>query len=115
MRRSEITELHYLTPIANLPSILRSGLLSHKLAASIKSASSIANPDVQARRSVKKVPMGRPLHEYVNLYVNGRNPMLYWQMGTMGTVCVLQVNVGVLDLPGVVITDRNAATQNARF
>ena len=29
MNREDVTELHYITAIANLPSILRHGILSH--------------------------------------------------------------------------------------
>jgi hypothetical protein len=32
MKRSELTELHYITPIANISSILRLGILSHNRA-----------------------------------------------------------------------------------
>ena len=115
MRREELEELHYLTPICNLPSIVAHGLLSHKRAAQLTDVVSIADNEVQDRRRVKQVPQGRPLHEYVNLYLNGRNPMMYRQTGIMKTVCVVRVNVAVLDLPNVVITDRNAAADRARF
>jgi hypothetical protein len=112
---AELAELHYLTPITNLPSIIRYGILSHKNAASLKGVVSIADNEVQERRKVKRVPQGRPLHEYANLYLNGRNPMMYRQTGTMGEVCVIRISTGVLHLPGVIITDRNAAADQARF
>ena len=115
MLRNQITELYYLTPIANLSSISTRGLLSKQRAAKIRSTVSIANQDVQNRREAKAVPRGRPLHEYVNFYINVRNPMMYCQQGTMDTVCVVRVSSDVLDLPGVVITDRNAAADMARF
>ena len=30
MKREDLSELHYITPIANVPSILRWGILSHQ-------------------------------------------------------------------------------------
>jgi hypothetical protein len=115
MQLEDVEELHYLTPISNLSSISRLGLLSHQRASRLKQIASIANQDVQDRRQAKSVPRGRPLHEYVNLYINGRNPMMYCQIGRLDSVCVIRVSPEVLSLPGVVITDRNAAADLARF
>jgi hypothetical protein len=115
MQRQDVQELHYLTAIANLASIEKFGILSHERASRLPNCVSIANQEVQDRRKAKAVPMGRPLHQYVNLYLNGRNPMMYCQLGVMDTVCVVRVDPAVLDLPNVVITDRNAAADLARF
>lgn len=71
--------------------------------------------EVQDRRRDKAVPLGRRLHDYVNLYVNGRNAMLFKRLTEVNRICVLQVSPDVLDLPGVVITDYNAASDYARF
>ena len=35
MKPEDVKELHYITPIENLPSILENGILSHKLAGKI--------------------------------------------------------------------------------
>ena len=32
MNRTDVTELHYITAMANIPSIMRHGILSHTLA-----------------------------------------------------------------------------------
>lgn len=74
--REQLRELHYITPISNVSSIAARGLLSHRRAAR-HNPDSVALATVQERREAKPVPRGRPLHEYVNLYVNARNPMLY--------------------------------------
>ena len=68
MQRDELQELHYITPICNVPSILQHGLLSHVRAAKHKH-SSVAMAEIQDRRSEVRVPGGRRLHEYVNLYI----------------------------------------------
>jgi hypothetical protein len=61
------------------------------------------------------VPGGRRLHEYANLYVCARNPMLFKRSAQHLDLCVLRVDSGVLDLPGVVVTDGNASSDYVRF
>ena len=73
MTRENISELHCIMPTANLRSVMRSGILSHNRAKRINHAS-IALEDVQDRRRGKRVPGGRPLHDYANLYLHARNP-----------------------------------------
>jgi hypothetical protein len=106
--RADLLELHYITPISNVPSILVHGILSHELAERVAHRS-IADPDVQARRAQKRAPLPRPLHSYVNLYINARNPMMYRRQGQHREICVIRISPEILDLPGVVITDQNAA------
>ncbi len=93
MNRADVTELHYITAIANVTSILQNGILSHTLAAELTHAS-VAMPEIQALRQNKQIPGARRLH------VRGHN----------STICVLHVDARVLDLPGVIVTDRNAAS-----
>jgi hypothetical protein len=69
MKRNELEELHYITTIRNVPSIMSKGILSHKLVRKIDH-NSVAMEVIQERREKKVVPGGRPLHEYVNLYIN---------------------------------------------
>ena len=114
MRRSELTELHYITPISNLASILERGILSHVRCQKIPHLS-VAMQEIQDRRDGVRVPGGRPLHEYANLYISARNPMLYKRGGQHEELCVLRVTPDVLDLPGVVVTSGNASSQYVRF
>lgn len=114
MRRDELRELGYIVPIATVPSILQTGILSHRRAARI-AHSSIALENVQDRRSAVVVPNGRALHEYANLYICPRNPMLLRRSDIHEDICVLRVSADVVDLPNVVITDSNAASKYARF
>ncbi len=86
------------------------GILSHKQVGKIKHTS-IADRDIQDRRSRVVVPGARPLHEYANLYICGRNPMLYRRRDRHAEICVLRVRPDVLDLPGVIVTDMNAAAE----
>lgn len=110
---SDLRELHYIAPMANVPSIVRDGILSHQRARA-RSHVSVANSDVQAIRARKTVPNGQRLHEYANLYIDARNAMMYVLKERHLDLCVLRVSTDVLDLRGVVIADRNAAGM-ARF
>ena len=75
MNREDITELHYITPIENVPSILEYGILSNRKAARLPHTS-VAMEEVQDRRRNKQIPGARSLHNYVNLYFDAHNPML---------------------------------------
>lgn len=114
MQREDVSELHYIAPIENLSSILSVGLLSHHKARFITHGS-VADPEVQARRSRKAVPAGKQLHRYVNLYFNARNPMLFRRRDQHTDIVVLAIRPEVLDLPGVFITDGNAANVATAF
>lgn len=110
----ELRELHYITPIENLTSILERGILSHRRVERIPHES-IAHDAVQQRRSTVKVPQGRPLHDYVNLYFHARNPMMYVRKEQHEKLCVLSVEREIVTEDGVVITDRNASSHYVRF
>ncbi len=116
MERNQLVDLHYITKIANVSSILQRGLLSHHLAARIPHQS-VAMQVIQDRRARKGIPGGRPLHDYVNLYVNGRNPMLFkvLQATSVDELCLLRIAPDVLDLAGAVIADQNASSDYVRF
>src|SRR5438067_5304602 len=114
MERSQLTELHFITPIANLPSILQDGILSHVRAEQI-GHQSVAAAEIQNRRAGKSVPGGRPLHEYANLYFHARNPMTARRRDQHADLCVVRVSTDVLDLFGVVVTSQNASSDYAAF
>jgi len=114
MTRDELNELGFIAPIASVPSIVERGILSHRLASKVPHQS-IANESVQSLRATKRVPGGMYLHDYANLYICSRNPMLYVKRDVHETVCVLRVSTDVLDLPNVVITNANAARTFAKF
>lgn len=114
MRRDELDELHYIAPLSNVSSICRLGILSHQSAEKI-AHNSVAMQEIQDRRAKVVVPGGRRLHEYVNLYVCARNPMLYKRQAQHAELCVLRISPEVLNLPGVVVTDANASSPYVRF
>jgi len=113
MDRDEVKELHFITSIDNLGSILMYGILCHNRAARLAHRS-VASESVQNIRRAKPVPGGFSLHNYANLYFNARNPMMYC-IKHMPDLIVIRVSPEVLDLPDTVVTDGNAATWNTRF
>lgn len=121
MDRALLAELHYLSAIDNLGSICTEGILSHQLATPLPHVD-LSDPDMQDRRRDKPVAYAgaerpRKLHTYANVFLHGRNSMLKALCYRFGheTIAVLQVSPDVLDLPGVVIADQNAASGYARF
>jgi len=114
MNRADVAELHYITPIANVPSIVQHGILSHNRARHL-SHHSVAMQEVQDIRENKRIPGARPLHDYANLYFDAHNPMLSKRREHNDELCVLHVSPDVLDLPSVIVTDRNAARGAVRF
>jgi len=109
MNRADVTELHYITAIANVTSILEHGILSHTLASRL-AHNSVAMVEIQAIRQNKQIPGARRLHEYANLYFDAHNAMLSRVRGLNSRICVLRIHSHVLDVPGVIVTDRNAAS-----
>ena len=114
MTRDEVTELHFIAPIANVPPIVEHGILCHKGAVQIEHHS-VAMAEIQERRTNKRIPGAGPLHDYANLYFDAHNPMLSRLRAQNDDICILCVDPTVLDLPGVIIADRNAASDWVRF
>ena len=109
-----VTDFHCIMPLANIPSVLAHGILSHEGAARL-AHDSVALQAVQDLRDVKQVPGGLRLHQYANLYFHARNPMLSKRRNEAGNLCVLRVSTNVLALSGVVLADSNASSKYARF
>ena len=114
MKRAAVKELHYITPIANVVSIMQHGILSNALSEKVPH-DSLAMEEIQAKRKNKQIPGARKLHEYANLYFDAHNPMLSKRRNQNDQICILCVNASVLDLPGVIISDQNAASSYVRF
>lgn len=109
-----VTEFHCIMPIGNLPSVLQHGILSYERVAKLPHLSVALQP-VQELRDKKHVPGGLRLHQYANLYFHARNPMMYKRLAEVPSLCILRISVDVLQIPGVAITDQNAASDYVRF
>lgn len=116
MDRKVVGELHYITSVENLESIMRRGIVSHTRAEQF-SHRSVALQEVQDIRSGKRVPNGLPLHEYANLYFDARNPMMYLLLikDDPNDLAVVRVSEAALDIRDTVLTDGNAASGATRF
>jgi hypothetical protein len=113
MDRDEVKELHYITTVDNLDSILMRGIVCHNRARRLPHRS-IASDDVQDIRRGKSVPRGLSLHSYANLYFDARNAMMRYLQDEPGLV-VIRVSPDILDIPDTVVTDGNAANGPTRF
>lgn len=113
MRREDIPELHYITSIDNVSSIMEHGIVSRNFANKNKLPFiDISEPGVQDRRAVKKIfGTSKYLHDYANLYFDAHNPMLSARRSQNNEICVLRVSKDVLDLENVIVTDQNAARE----
>jgi hypothetical protein len=111
---STIAELQYITPISNLDSILTLGILSHSEAKTVFHTS-VANAEINSMRADKRLSSGKSIHDYVNLFFNARNPMLFrcfWDYdhgSNPNALCILKVAHTVLWRSNVLVTDGNAA------
>lgn len=114
LAREDIAEFHYIAHHKNLPSIVGNGIMCHD-AASDYNPVSVALPRVQDRRAPKVVPQGGRLHSYANLYFTARNPMLSLLRDQHADLAVIKVSPEILDIPGVIISDGNAASGPTAF
>ncbi len=114
MTLDDLDELHFITLMEIIPSIMNHGILSHNQAKRLK-VQTISNPLVQARRANKVIPNAGRLHDYANLYFHARNPMMCAIQSRREELAVLRVDKAVLHLKGVIIADGNAASGYTRF
>ena len=98
-----------------MPSIREHGLLSHNAAQQAGAVSvDISDQDVQERRANISV-FGRPLHDYVPLYFNPKNPMLFVRRELRDALVILLLDRELLVQDGVVFSDGNAASGPTNF
>ncbi len=109
-----LTEFQNITPLVNIASILRNGILSHAQALKLPHHS-VALQEVQDKRDMIQIPGGLSLHEYANVYFHARNPMMSRRRNEAHSLCVLRVSTEILKVPGAVITDQNAASKYVKF
>ncbi|MBX4196375.1 DarT ssDNA thymidine ADP-ribosyltransferase family protein [Candidatus Pacearchaeota archaeon] len=108
-----LRELQYIVHVKNLKEVLTRGIYSHNEVERLKlKPEMISNPDVMELRRQKKVEGEKTLWDYANLYFKARNPMLWNIITNYGVenVVVLGLKPNVTGLPGVKITNGNAAS-----
>lgn len=110
----QVTELHSIMPMANVPSVMTHGILSYQDATRLVH-DDVSMQVIQDRRDRVQVPQGLKLHQYANLYFHARNPMLYKRLDQVGSLCILRVSLDVFKIAGTVLTDQNASSSYVRF
>jgi hypothetical protein len=117
-KQVEVKGLFYITHKDNVPSMLRHGILSH---ASVLEREvhyrAIYDSEIVSNRQGKLAPDGQSLWQFANVYFQARNPMMYRVVHEKGKndLAVIGLNNSVLNLPGVFITDGNAANIGTNF
>ncbi len=111
-KKAEINSLFYITHVENLPSIVKHGILSHSQVEARKIPyTAIYDSGIVNNRKEKKTSAGRSLWDYANVYLQPRNPMMYRVVHEKSrrNLAVIAVKADVLNSPGVLLTDGNAA------
>lgn len=112
--------LYYITHIDNLASILRKGILCHRRIEDEKiNFTPIYDPGIVARRKEKKLPDGRNLWDFANLYFQPRNAMLYRVIFFSGVnpedIIIIGFKSSILDRKDIYVTTGNAASLETEF
>ncbi|MFN4219616.1 MAG: DarT ssDNA thymidine ADP-ribosyltransferase family protein [bacterium] len=105
--------LYYITHIDNIPSILERGILCHRLIEkeNIK-YTPIYNVDIVASKKEKKLPDGRNLWDFANLYFQPRNAMLYRVVLDLGieNIAIVGLKNSILYKEDIFIENGNTAS-----
>ena len=118
MNISYINSLYYITHIRNLPSILKQGILSHKKVEELNiSYTPIYDTEIVSQRKNKATSEKDSLWEYANLYFQPRNPMMYRVIHETDTkeIAIIGIRPEILQTPGTLISDGNAASNPTKF
>lgn len=115
MDLGDLSKLWYLTHFANARSIIARGLLSHNDSLQLN-VTRIDNSDVNKRRA-RMLDRGKTLHDYVNLYINPRNGMMFYLTHDGGishsNLVLFQVSKRIFDRDDILVSDMNAAKDGA--
>lgn len=113
MLSGQFRNLYYITHVDNLPSILERGILSHsRVEEEDVDFKPIYDSEIVTRRSEKKLPNGKSLWQYANLYFQPRNPMLYrviYEQSSPDDIIILGIHPAILKNPEIFLSDGNAA------
>jgi hypothetical protein len=112
----KIDYVFHMTEVSNLKNILQYGLLSHNEAHSKGfNKTDIALQDVNQRRANKRPIHGISLHDYVPMYFNPKNPMLYRRKQIQDNIVILAIDRRVIYQNKSIFSDGNAASDATKF
>lgn len=108
--------LHYLAHRGNLGSILEHGILPYsEVRARALQSIDVSDPAVQRHRERRDLIIGVSIHEYVPLYLNPKNAMLFVRREQQHDILILRINPKVANKARVLYTDGNAASRTTQF
>lgn len=113
-----IQYLCHLTHKDNVNNILKDGILSHHDALNLHDDRiDISDPGAQRWRDQDEPLYNRKIHDYVPLYIQPLNPMLYVRQELQRDLCWLEVSLAALDDKNTqfIISDGNAASRETKF
>lgn len=111
-----IDHLYHMTHKSNLQSILQNGLLSHNQAKNGRLTQvDISDNQVNNRRSKRDPIYQRSIHDYVPLYFNPKNPMLYKRGNIQNDIIILAIDRNLLYQENTIFTNGNAAAVATSF
>lgn len=110
-----IKYLYHITHKENLGNILKYGLLSNDESRQGLNIVDIADNEVNSRRSAIEPINNSSLHEYVPLYFNPRNPMLYKRIDIQHDIIIIALDSYLFFNRGRIFTDGNAAANKTLF
>ena len=106
-------KLYHITHISNLNGIFKDGLMSHNR---VRAYVDISNNDVNKRRSRTDNPHKINLHQYVPLYFNPRNAMLFSCQKKFGEdVVILEIDNEEISNDYTLFSEGNAARQDSKI
>ena len=109
-------DLYYIVHRCNLGSILARGILSYnEVVRQGIGRVDISDPGAQPWRSRCEPVFGHSIHDYVPLYLNPRNPMLFKRQRLQADLVILAVSTDALRGAVRLFSDGNAASRCTRF
>ena len=109
-------QLEYLAVEANLPAIVRDGLRAPGRATNIENADPRTTDAVPWVGELKCDPInGLRLVEYVPLFLNGRNTVMFTNLMTGRPLCIVRVRAGAVNTTGTILSDGPIAQATTRF
>lgn len=113
MDKLRIATVDHMTHVNNLDSIFEYGLLAHN---NPHKKIDISNKEVNLRRNSNEPIYNKSIHDYVPLYFNPRNAMLYKTQKEFGDeIIILAFNRNTILLENSLFTNGNAASDHTLF
>ena len=109
-------QLEYLAVEANLPAIVRYGLRAPGRATNIENADPRTTDAVPWVGELRCDPInGLRLVEYVPLFLNGRNTVMFANLKGGRPLCVVRVRADAVNTPGTILSDGPITRDTTRF